>query len=205
VDPDGKDSRRAAFLGATWTVHGCCVNHRDIQVCNPVKINGRTKYQSMKLCPKCEGGIDARRNRSNDERSVYRKHIKSDRKQVHPIALNELVRPSQIQYDAPFDLKGRCHHHKNVKLAIRQFGEWKVLVETCPACREEAIYRSQSSKPRKSNERKYVNRYDSDGFCINHPNVKVAKKKVTGSWKVSSQTPFLAFYSMYVLNMHPYK
>ncbi|KAL3785753.1 hypothetical protein ACHAWO_009539 [Cyclotella atomus] len=151
-------------------------------------MNGRTKYQGVKLCFKCTGGTDARRNRSNDdERSVDRKHNKSDRKQVHPLALNELVRPSPIKHDTPFDMKGRCHHHKEVKLAIRQFGEWKVLVETCPMCREDAIARSKSSKPRKSQEPKYVTRYDSDGFCINHPNVKVAKKKMTGSWKVISK------------------
>lgn len=192
MDPHGNNGRRAAFPGATWTVHGCCVHHRDVQVCSPVEINGRTKYQGVKLCFKCTGGTDARRNRSNDdERSVYRKHNKSDRKQVHPLALNELVRPSPIKHDTPFDMKGRCHHHKEVKLAIRQFGEWKVLVETCPMCSEDAIARSKSSKPRKSQEPKYVTRYDSDGFCINHPNVKVAKKKMTGSWKVSVEVLFL--------------
>ena len=188
MDPGGKDGRRAAFPGASFTAHGCCINHRDVRICTPVIIRGRTTYQDLRLCQQCSEFNDHRNDHSlfanNDERSVYRNQKRSYRKQVHPTApaLPAKAQPAQ-HHDTPFDNKGRCHYHKDVKLAVYN-GEWKVLVDTCPMCRDEAIIRSESSRPRKSKEHKYVARYDSDGFCVNHPDIKIAKKRVTGSWKV---------------------
>ena len=44
-----------------------------------------------------------------------------------------------MQYDTPFDDKGRCHYHKNVQLASKKIsGGWKVLHSICPKCMEDA-------------------------------------------------------------------
>lgn len=47
-------------------------------------------------------------------------------------------RKKRIEYDTPFDDKGRCHYHVNVQLASKKFnGGWKVLHAMCPKCMEE--------------------------------------------------------------------
>ena len=210
MEPCGKDNKRAAFPGAAFTLHGACINHRDIQVCTPILVDGRMKYKQMMICPKCSRGVD--RNCSNmclssndEERIVYTKQRKSHRKQAHPIVSNKEGSSNSslnTTFDTPFDSKGRCHHHKDVKLALKQCGEWKVLVDTCPMCREEAIARSKSSKPERSREQKYIRKYDEDGHCINHPDIRIAKKNMRGSWKVGSTNSFLRASSntLYFLN-----
>ena len=208
MEPRGKDNKRAAFPGATFTLHGACINHPSIQVCTPILVGGRMKYQQMMICPKCSGVMDRNDNSigssvNDKERSAYMKQRKSHRNQVHPVIMNQGEASNSsltTAFDTPFDSKGRCHHHKHVKLAIRQFGEWKVLVNTCPTCREEAIARCQSSKPEKSREHKYVRKYDEDGYCINHPNIRIAKKKLRGNWKVGRRNSLLKTSSSYFVS-----
>lgn len=196
MEPTGKDNRRPAFLGAAFTIHGACINHRDVLVCKPIlTLNGSTQFQRLGTCPKCTQRVDCSRERcsrstNDDNRSVYCKYkIKSHTKQVHPVESSRSFESSTAPFNTPFDTKGKCHYHKDVKLAIKQMGEWKVLVEACPMCREDAIARSTRSKPRHSKEYKYVPQYDEDGYCINHSEIRIAKKKVTGSWKVSCSNP----------------
>jgi len=45
-----------------------------------------------------------------------------------------------VEYNTPFDEKGRCHYHKNIQLAAKKNfgGGWKILHEICPKCMEEA-------------------------------------------------------------------
>eukprot|EP00804_Cyclotella_cryptica_P001081 CCRYP_008378-RA/>CCRYP_008378-RA protein AED:0.28 eAED:0.28 QI:380/1/0.5/1/1/0.5/2/0/208 len=182
------DHKCAAFPGAAFTPTGYCIKHSDCQICTPVSIGGRTKFEKLKSCPKC-----ARNNTQyhslpvNDEKRDYHKETKTNaKKQIHPAELTGVAKTYPSPHDTPFDSKGRCHNHKEVQLATRQLGEWKVLLDSCPLCREQAKAKLAKSEAKKSKEKEIVVHFDEHGFCINHPDIKVAKKKVTGSWKVTN-------------------
>ena len=90
------------------------------------------------------------------------------------------------EYHTPFDDKGRCHYHVNMQLATKKMlGGWNVVHKACPKCQEErgADYRPLSStKVVPSGDGKT---FDSNGCCVVHPHMQVAKKKILGSgWKV---------------------
>jgi len=182
----------AAFPGATFTPTGYCTRHSDCQICTPVSIGGRTKFENLRSCPKCARNNAQQHHNNNvsvnNDKRETRKETKShDKKQVHPVDLSGVAKSySPSLHETPFDGKGRCHHHKEVQLASKQLGEWKVLLDACPLCREEAKAKFGKSEPKKSREKEMIVQFDEHGFCINHPDIKVAKKKVTGSWKVTN-------------------
>lgn len=89
------------------------------------------------------------------------------------------------EYHTPFDDKGRCHYH-NLQLATKKMlGGWNVIHKACPKCQEErgTDYRLISStKVVPSGDGKT---FDSNGCCVVHPHMQVAKKKILGGgWKV---------------------
>lgn len=46
-------------------------------------------------------------------------------------------RNMDVEFDTPFDDKGRCHHHPTVQMATKKRGGgWKILVQACPRCIE---------------------------------------------------------------------
>lgn len=120
------------------------------------------------------------------------------------------VRKEKVQYDTPFDDKGRCHYHKNVQLATKKMsGGWKVMHAMCPKCMEDANDDDKSHKSSKSNKssrsssekkaeqqqeeekpkRDAAGQFDKNGCCVLHPHIQVAKKKVLGGWKVVRTCP----------------
>lgn len=45
------------------------------------------------------------------------------------------TRTPKQEYDTPFDVKGRCHHHPDTQLARKKLtGGWKILLDHCPKC-----------------------------------------------------------------------
>mmetsp|Transcript_22083 Transcript_22083/g.52179 ORF Transcript_22083/g.52179 Transcript_22083/m.52179 type:complete len:554 (+) Transcript_22083:247-1908(+) len=118
------------------------------------------------------------------------------------------------EHNTPFDSKGRCHAHSNVQLARRKLtGGWKVLFENCPKCLEEesdndakSVKSSRSSKSRSASRSKSSRKglklpsmnnhsqvdsaarlecpFDSHGYCHLHSHVRLAKRKLTGGWKI---------------------
>lgn len=106
------------------------------------------------------------------------------------------------EYDTPFDDKGRCHYHKNVQLASKKMtGGWKVLNSACPRCMEEkdsgddkSVRSSRSMKP-SANAAAATGgkKYDTNGCCVVHSHIQIAKKKVLGGgWKVLRDCPSCA-------------
>lgn len=94
------------------------------------------------------------------------------------------------EYHTPFDDKGRCHYHINMQLATKKMlGGWNVVHKACPKCQDErgTDYRPISStKVVPSGDGKT---FDSNGCCIVHPHMQVAKKKILGGgWKVRDNT-----------------
>ena len=95
------------------------------------------------------------------------------------------------EYHTPFDDKGRCHYHVNMQLATKKMlGGWNVVHMACPKCQEErgTDYRPISkSKVVPSGDGKT---FDSNGCCVVHPHIQVAKKKIIlgGGWKVRRDT-----------------
>ena len=134
-------------------------------------------------------------NDDNDAKSKSRRGRSKSREQR---------KPKRIEYDTPFDDKGRCHYHKNVQLASKKFnGGWKVLQPVCPKCMEDKFEEgSGDEKSVKSSGRSVKSyasggtgggegnnahgKYDKNGCCVIHSHIQVAKKRVLGSgWKVS--------------------
>jgi hypothetical protein len=192
--------RRAAFPRAAFTVNGCCFVHPDFHVCTPVSVDGSIQYERLRGCRKCLGrSYTYHHSSTHDERKEHCKPNRHHRNgAIKPLESVNAVKPPHLpERKSPFDAaKGRCHHHDNVQLATKQLGGgWKVLHESCPVCRDEVIAkveRTRSMKERaqrhveqKRKTKKVVVQFGENGFCINHPDNRVAKKKVTGSWKVS--------------------
>ena len=129
------------------------------------------------------------------------------------------ARKEKVQYDTPFDEKGRCHYHKNVQLAsTRMSGGWKVILTKCPKCMEDVDDDDKSQKSSRSHrsssdhqhqrvvEHKHqhdklkqhdargeaAGQFDKNGCCALHPHIQIAKKKVLGGWKVIRTCPTCA-------------
>ena len=142
---------------------------------------------------------------------------------------SSMSRSNKKAFNTPFDKKGRCHHHPNVKLAKKKLTGWKVIMDNCPMCLEEKNVKSSNwfnrsfrsrSKSRNSkrssrsfdSDRSVASRrsscsnrsvspgrkkispllssgkqkepFDSKGYCHRHSNVRLAKRKLTGGWKL---------------------
>lgn len=102
-----------------------------------------------------------------------------------------LPRVARADTETPFDSKGRCHQHRDVQLASKRMGAWKVILDSCPRCESENSGAKLSDKSKFSAEsgksmtfENTVVHFDSSGCCVNHPSIKIAKKKVLGRWKV---------------------
>ncbi|KAL7530598.1 hypothetical protein ACHAXR_003591 [Thalassiosira sp. AJA248-18] len=109
------------------------------------------------------------------------------------------------EYDTPFDDKGRCHYHRNVQLAAKKMtGGWKVLCTACPKCMEQkqdsgderSIRSGRSAKSNKSagggggdKGKGKGKKFDSNGCCVMHSHIQVAKKSILGGWKVIRTCP----------------
>ena len=107
----------------------------------------------------------------------------------------------RIEYDSPFDAKGRCHYHKNVQLASKKMtGGWKVLMVACPKCMEDkcdddhdddkSVKSTRSTRSVRSTSSGGAGgdaqgQFDKNGCCVLHPHIQVAKKPLFGNgWKV---------------------
>mmetsp|Transcript_30436 Transcript_30436/g.64435 ORF Transcript_30436/g.64435 Transcript_30436/m.64435 type:complete len:537 (+) Transcript_30436:251-1861(+) len=115
------------------------------------------------------------------------------------------ARKAKKEFSTPFDAKGLCHYHPNVQLAKKKLtGGWKLLHGNCPKCAEDkynddnrsvASRRSnKSSRSVKSSGGRKKNRspkfecpFNNKGYCHRHSHVRLAKKKLTGGWKILLQ------------------
>lgn len=112
----------------------------------------------------------------------------------------------RIEYDSPFDAKGRCHYHKNVQLASKKMtGGWKVLMVACPKCMEDkcdddhdddkSVKSTRSTRSVRSTSSGGAGgdsqgQFDKNGCCVLHPHIQVAKKPLFGNgWKVVRSCP----------------
>jgi len=137
---------------------------------------------------RCHGMSDKKKSSSKDGKSSRRGRSKPREK-------------PRIEYDSPFDAKGRCHYHKNVQLASKKMtGGWKVLMVACPKCMEDkcdddhdddkSVKSTRSTRSVRSTSSGGAGgdaqgQFDKNGCCVLHPHIQVAKKPLFGNgWKV---------------------
>lgn len=134
-----KKKARPAFDGANFDKDGNCVKHKSMQLAEQVKQDGRLLWKEIKMnCPKCA----AEHHRSRRVTSLGGAGKQKRGRGVH--GTSNPLRNSQksgrrmdVEFDTPFDDKGRCHHHPRVQMASKKRGGgWKILVQGCPRCIE---------------------------------------------------------------------
>ncbi|KAL7462374.1 hypothetical protein ACHAXS_002752 [Conticribra weissflogii] len=212
-------TKRPAFRGAVYDRKGFCLKHTSLQIRRPIYIDGKIKrYEKIvRVCPHCAKESD--QNKLNKiAPSGYdsvsppppppppkithvcevAKEDDVDSSLEGSVEHSELPLPQVARTDTetPFDSKGRCHQHKEVQLASKRMGAWKVILDSCPKCESENSGTKLSDKPKFSAEsgkaltfENTVVHFDSNGCCVNHPTIKIAKKKVLGRWKVVQVCP----------------
>lgn len=119
------------------------------------------------------------------------------------------ARKAKEEFSTPFDAKGLCHYHPNMQLAKKKLtGGWKLLHADCPKCAEDKHSnddnrsvasrrsnkssrsvkspgtRSQSRGRKKNGPPKFECPFNNKGYCHRHSHVRLAKKKLTGGWKI---------------------
>lgn len=187
---------KPVFDGANFDRDGNCIRHKSIQLAEHVKQDGRLLWKEIKMnCPKCV----AEHHKSRRVTSLGGAGKVKRGRTVHGKS-NPLRSPSKsgrhmdVQFDTPFDDKGRCHHHPNVQMASKRVrGGWKILVQGCPKCIEakydedvelESV-NSRGSSRASSRRSKYDNDDHNDNASASS---KSTKRSVTSRTKPATSS-----------------
>ncbi|KAL7548436.1 hypothetical protein ACHAWF_011725 [Thalassiosira exigua] len=218
---------KPAFDGAPFDRDGNCVKHKSVQLAEQVKQDGRLLWKEIRTnCPKCQSEHHRSRRVTSLGGAGKVKRGRSVHGMSNPLRdTHKSGRRMDVEFDTPFDDKGRCHHHPHVQMAAKKRGGgWKILTSACPKCIEakydedsESLCSSKASSKysrgsrrsrgggrdndaasdagsvsSRSTKRSVSSRtraavvgaqFDKNGCCTRHPTVQVAKKKLLGGWK----------------------
>jgi len=149
-----KSSSRAAFDGAAFDKAGYCLRHKNIQLAEQVKQDGKLMWKELKMnCPKCAAEHHKSRRVTSLGGAGKVKRGRTVHGMSNPLRDTSKARHMDKEFDTPFDDKGRCHHHPNVQMATKKArGGWKIINKACPRCieanydEEVSVYSGTSSR-----------------------------------------------------------
>ena len=182
---------------------GRCHHHKNVQLAAKKQFGGGWKVLHS-VCPKCmEDTFDD----DDDDKSV--RSSSSRRSTRSATSCSSVLGNAHGEHDK----NGCCKLHTHIQVAKRPlFGRgWKVI-RVCPACEggqvDEDDYSVKSGKSARSTSSRKSTRsvrstasrgkpgkaqksgrygalpFDGDGYCCQHPNVQLAKKKALGGFKI---------------------
>jgi len=159
--------------------NGCCTRHPLIQVAKKKLLGG---WKEFRDCPKC---MDPTYDDLNDAASASSKRSTSSRKSTRSVKSNGSRRGGKKtdRYGGlPFDEEGYCHSHPSVRLAKKKaLGGWKVLVDICPECANDASSQAGSTRSkssRKSGTGRYYDPSSAGSDASNRSSSSGRKKKI---------------------------
>mmetsp|Transcript_21918 Transcript_21918/g.34365 ORF Transcript_21918/g.34365 Transcript_21918/m.34365 type:complete len:385 (+) Transcript_21918:65-1219(+) len=184
---------------------GRCHYHKSVQLASKRMSGGWKVIYSM--CPKCmEEADDDKSQRSSRS---HKSSSEQQQQQQQQVKQKQHERPKR-EADGQFDKNGCCVLHSHIQVAKKKvLGGWKVI-RTCPVCEGKDVglddddfsicsgrsaKSTKSTRSTKSSSRgkrgeavksdKYgALPFDGEGYCCQHPSVRIAKKKTIGGWKI---------------------
>mmetsp|Transcript_12596 Transcript_12596/g.27226 ORF Transcript_12596/g.27226 Transcript_12596/m.27226 type:complete len:672 (+) Transcript_12596:395-2410(+) len=184
-------SSKPAFHGAAFDLDGYCVKHKSVQLAEQVKQDGKLVWRELKMnCPKCA----SKHHKSRRVTSLGGAGKIKRGRTVHGMS-NPLRSPSKngrhmnVQFDTPFDDKGRCHHHPTVQMATKKArGGWKIICQACPRCievdwDEVSVDNSRASSRASSRKSRSKNNNRSDDGDTHSVSSKSSRRSVTSRTK----------------------
>jgi hypothetical protein len=182
------------------------------------------------MCPKCmeDANDDDKSHKSSKSNKSSRSS--SEKKAEQQQQQQQEEKPKR-DAAGEFDKNGCCVLHPHIQVAKKKvLGGWKV-VRTCPSCEGKDVglddddfsvcsgkseRSAKSTRSNKSSSHKKGKRgeavqsgkygalpFDGEGYCCQHPSVRIAKKKAMGGWKVSHHDSIMTLF--FVCSLCPSK
>ena len=201
-----------AFDGANFDTGGGCLRHPEIKLTQKTVVDGGKTVvyrELMSRCPKCTPGAPAPHHRKSSSSSSSHtkseayvprdspgrgvppggRHAGGNKSYVsrHSSGLSDRARSKS---PAPSE---RGNDNGGARSRPRTGQQQHRRRSKSPA---RARSRSATIKPRKV----YDTPFDAKGRCHHHPNLQLAKKKLTGGWKVRRCVLFLSAFRLILWN-----
>ena len=169
-----------AFAGASFDSTGGCLSHPEVKLAQRTTIDGgKVVYKELRrTCPKCMAGSNNSSSGKNHEKQQQQRKQPDERRPSIGSTSTGAQASTRSSSKPRSSSRSRTSSHHANNGGGNHSNDVDSKSTSGHRLRRPSLGRSKPAK-------KYDTPFDSKGRCHYHSNMQLAKKKLTGGWKVS--------------------